>query len=64
MSGPSERIGAAEAARRLGVSMQTLARWRKQGRLSFVRAWPGAHPQYYAAEVDALLADRRSRAES
>ena len=54
-----KRLGAAEAARRLGISMQTLARWRKEGRIPYVRAWSGAHPQYREADVDRLLASRQ-----
>ncbi len=52
---PPVSIG--EAARALGVSIDTLRRWEAQGKISAVRS-PGGQRRFTAAEVQRILAGR------
>jgi molybdopterin-binding protein len=52
------RIG--EAARTLGVRVETLRRWERDGRLETTRT-PGGQRRVPATEVARLLAERRGR---
>lgn len=53
----SYRIG--EAAKTLGVRVETLRRWEQEGRLATTRT-PGGQRRVAAAEVARLLAERRA----
>ena len=46
-----------EAARMFGVTVRTLARWAREGKLASVRT-PGGQRRYYAQEVKAILTMR------
>jgi molybdopterin-binding protein len=52
------RIG--EAAKVLGVRVETVRRWERDGRLRTTRS-PGGHRRVPAEEVARMLEDRRSR---
>lgn len=54
MVDPRELITVGEAAKRVGVSVQTVRRWCNQGHLT-VRRTPGNQRRLVAAEVDALI---------
>lgn len=43
-----------EVARRLGVSVDTIRRWDKAGKITAIRT-PTGHRRFHVAEVDRLL---------
>lgn len=54
----NDLIAPSQAARRLGVSTETLRRWAEEGRIAVART-PGAssgHRRYYLAEIEKLAA--------
>lgn len=56
LSGLADLIKASDAARLLGVTPRTLARWSDSGTLPEpVRVGPGQRRYYYRADIDALL---------
>jgi excisionase family DNA binding protein len=44
-----------EASRRIGISMETLRRWEREGKSTPIRT-PGGHRRYDPAIIDALVA--------
>lgn len=50
-----------EAARRLGISVDTLRRWSDDGTIEAV-VLPSGHRRYSLADVEALIASRRASA--
>lgn len=52
-SDTSDKIRPADAARKLGVSVRTLARWEAGGRLKAVLT-AGGHRRYLSADIDRL----------
>lgn len=56
LSGLADMIKASDAARLLGITPRTLARWSNSGTLPDpVRVGPGQHRFYYRADIDALI---------
>ena len=51
---PDGLIGISEAARTLGVSVDTLRRWDADDKLAAIRL-PGGHRRYRRSDLDALL---------
>lgn len=49
---PTMTVG--EAARRLGVSVETVRRWADAGRIRVV-VLPSGHRRFYASDIEALL---------
>jgi excisionase family DNA binding protein len=52
-----------EEAARLGVHVQTLRKWRREGRVPFIRL-PGGDVRYEPSTLDAFLARLRQPARS
>lgn len=55
-SDPEERLTIGEAARLVGVSVDTLRRWAKAGHVPQERVGPGGHRRFRRADVEALIA--------
>ena len=49
----------AEAARRIGLSVDTLSRWEAKGLIRAKRL-PSGHRRYRATDIDALLTDQEA----
>jgi DNA-binding transcriptional MerR regulator len=58
LSGLADLIKASDAARLLGITPRTLARWSGSGVLPEpVRVGPGRRRHYYRRDIDALFSD-------
>ena len=53
---PGDLLIATEAAELLRVTVKTLERWEKAGRLDAIRL-PGGHRRYRRSDLEALLSD-------
>jgi len=53
---PEEYLAVSEAAALIGVSVDTLRRWKRDGRIKAVRT-PTGHRRFKRSDVEALLRD-------
>ena len=51
-----ELLAISEAARMLGVTVETVRRWEREGRIKAVRT-PAGHRRFRRSDVEALLKD-------
>ena len=53
---PPDWLAAGDAARELGVAVETLRRWEREGRIAAVRT-AGGHRRFHRADIERMVGE-------